>query len=298
MLADVEAAGHVVQRDGRDPGDEQPAKTALLRAGLEGGEEVAEEAAPVGERVVCLLAVHGQDGVGEVVVLVDQAVQVNAVAPGVREQLAQPAVDGRRGENAGAFGFREQVAVPLQHVPEHGQAMELELLLQRVERILECGEVEPQDDVAAALVRRVAADVGAAEHRVEFAREATVVVVLQQGDPARLAHPPGADEHCVADLIELAQEGGLVHVQLAVQADASKVGDAVGDAGVAGHGGAGRRAGGKHSRAGRAGRPGRLRIGRALGMTPEFWLNLQRMYDLDVARNSIELGDIERLTAA
>ena len=27
-----------------------------------------------------------------------------------------------------------------------------------------------------------------------------------------------------------------------------------------------------------------LRIGRALGMTPEFWLNLQRMYDLDRAR--------------
>ena len=41
-----------------------------------------------------------------------------------------------------------------------------------------------------------------------------------------------------------------------------------------------------------------LRIGQALGMTPEFWLNLQRMYDLDVARNSIELGEIERLTAA
>ena len=29
-----------------------------------------------------------------------------------------------------------------------------------------------------------------------------------------------------------------------------------------------------------------LRIGKALGMTPEFWLNLQRMYDLDVARAS------------
>ena len=41
-----------------------------------------------------------------------------------------------------------------------------------------------------------------------------------------------------------------------------------------------------------------LRIGRALGMTPEFWLNLQRMHDLDVARNSIELGDIKQLTAA
>ena len=30
-----------------------------------------------------------------------------------------------------------------------------------------------------------------------------------------------------------------------------------------------------------------LRIGQALGMPPEFWLNLQRMYDLDLARASI-----------
>ena len=41
-----------------------------------------------------------------------------------------------------------------------------------------------------------------------------------------------------------------------------------------------------------------LRIGRALGMTPEFWLNLQRMYDLDIARTAVDLGDIERLVAA
>ena len=27
-----------------------------------------------------------------------------------------------------------------------------------------------------------------------------------------------------------------------------------------------------------------LRIGQALGTTPDYWLNLQRMYDLDVAR--------------
>ena len=27
-----------------------------------------------------------------------------------------------------------------------------------------------------------------------------------------------------------------------------------------------------------------LRIGKALRMTPDFWLNLQRVYDLDVAR--------------
>ena len=41
-----------------------------------------------------------------------------------------------------------------------------------------------------------------------------------------------------------------------------------------------------------------LRIGRALGMTPEFWLNLQGMYDLDVARTTVEVGDIEQLVTA
>ncbi len=38
-----------------------------------------------------------------------------------------------------------------------------------------------------------------------------------------------------------------------------------------------------------------LRIGQALGMTPEFWLNLQRMYDLDVARASTDTHAIEPL---
>ena len=38
-----------------------------------------------------------------------------------------------------------------------------------------------------------------------------------------------------------------------------------------------------------------LRIGRALGMTPEFWLNLQRMYDLEVARASTDTQSIKPL---
>lgn len=38
-----------------------------------------------------------------------------------------------------------------------------------------------------------------------------------------------------------------------------------------------------------------LRIGSALGMTPEFWLNLQRMYDLDVARAKTDVSTIEPL---
>ena len=38
-----------------------------------------------------------------------------------------------------------------------------------------------------------------------------------------------------------------------------------------------------------------LRIGKALGMTPDFWLNLQRMYDLDVARATTDVSAIEAL---
>ena len=41
-----------------------------------------------------------------------------------------------------------------------------------------------------------------------------------------------------------------------------------------------------------------LRIGRALGTTPEYWLNLQGMYDLEQARNSVDIGAIEPLVAA
>ena len=38
-----------------------------------------------------------------------------------------------------------------------------------------------------------------------------------------------------------------------------------------------------------------LRIGKALGMTPEFWLNLQRMSDLDVARPAVDIGAFKPL---
>ena len=40
-----------------------------------------------------------------------------------------------------------------------------------------------------------------------------------------------------------------------------------------------------------------LRIGKALGMTAESWLNLQRMYDLDVARESTNTDEIQPLVS-
>ena len=41
-----------------------------------------------------------------------------------------------------------------------------------------------------------------------------------------------------------------------------------------------------------------LRIGRALGTTAALWLNLQTMYDLDVARRSVRTDAIEPLVPA
>ena len=41
-----------------------------------------------------------------------------------------------------------------------------------------------------------------------------------------------------------------------------------------------------------------LRIGQALGMTPEYWLNLQRMYDLEIARADADVNAIKPLVAA
>ena len=40
-----------------------------------------------------------------------------------------------------------------------------------------------------------------------------------------------------------------------------------------------------------------LRIGRALGMSAESWLDLQRLYDLDRARAELDVSDIEPLVA-
>ena len=38
-----------------------------------------------------------------------------------------------------------------------------------------------------------------------------------------------------------------------------------------------------------------LRIGKALRMTPDFWLNLQKLYDLEKARGSTDVSHIEPL---
>ena len=99
--ADVESAGHVVHGDGRHAGNEYALHAAAVPgARLERGEEVAVEAAAVGKRLVRLRPAVGQYGVGEVVVLVDQHVQRDAVLAGIVQQFVQSAVDRGVGQDA------------------------------------------------------------------------------------------------------------------------------------------------------------------------------------------------------
>lgn len=41
-----------------------------------------------------------------------------------------------------------------------------------------------------------------------------------------------------------------------------------------------------------------LRLGAAFATSPEFWLNLQRMYDLEVARSTADISHIQPLVEA
>ena len=242
VLADVEAAGDVVHGDRGDADDEQAlhAAAAAGRGGFQGGEEVAVEAAAVGEVVVRLRAVEREHRVGEVVVLVDQHVQRDVVVARVAEQLGKLVGDGRRREEFTQRRFRKQVGMAPQSAPELDVAVGLELPLQGLEPVVYRREVEPQHDVAALFARRVLSDVGAGEHGLEPAGPETVVVVLQQRYPQRLAEAPGADQEHVAFLLQPPQEAGLVDVQPPVQADALEVGLAVGDAWVGAQHGHGR----------------------------------------------------------
>ena len=176
---DVEAAGRVVHRDRRHAGDEQALDAAAGGTRLQRGEEAAVEAAAAGERPVGLGAAVRQHGVGEVVVLVDEHVERNALVARVDEELVELAVYGARFQDAPAHGFGKQVRVSLQGAAESRVAVGLEALPQRLQGVLEGGEVEAQNDVAIPVCRGPVADVRAFEERPEAFRTAPVVVVLQ-----------------------------------------------------------------------------------------------------------------------
>ena len=100
--------------------------------------------------------------------------------------------------------------------------MLLEAFLRGLLGVAKSGEVEVQDDVAVAVRRRPPSDVCAGKQRLEPVGRASIVVVLQQRNPARLPEPARAEEKGVAYLFQLVQEAGLVDVQVRSRRIASK----------------------------------------------------------------------------
>ena len=192
-------------------------------------EEAAIEAAAVGEGVIRLGAAIGEYGVGEVVVLVDQHVQRDAVLAGVFEQLVQLAVDRGVGEDAVDHRFGKQIPVPLQRAAQPDETVGLEPFPQGFQGIVEGREVKTQDHVAVAVGGGLPPDVGVREQPVEPVLAVAVVVILQERHPARLAEPAGSDQKRVAHLLQLVQKARLVDVETAFQAHRLEVGPAIGN---------------------------------------------------------------------
>ena len=193
VRADVEAARHVVHRDGRDARDEQ-ARDGRLGAGrrrLEFREEVLEEAVAVAQFVVRVQTAFGEDRVREVVVLVDDDVKLQAGVLQPGRDRVQLVASGLRCQNAVSKTVRQQFAI----VPHEGVAAEagvsVEVRLHPCDVFRHRGKVEAEHEVLAALVRRVLPDVRAGKELVEPVGVPHVVVRLEDRREERLAEPAG-----------------------------------------------------------------------------------------------------------
>ena len=90
--SDIETTRHVIQRDGAYTGDEHTFQCHAVAGSeeLEHVEEVAEEAFAVGGLTIRILSEGGKDGIGEVVVLVDDEVDTQAQPAGGAIDIIQP----------------------------------------------------------------------------------------------------------------------------------------------------------------------------------------------------------------
>ena len=111
--------------------------------------------------------------------------------------------------------------------PERG--VEVEAVLHAVDLLLDAREVEVEDEVLAALVRRVAADVEPAEELLEPVRVVDVVVALEDRAEERLAEAPRTQEERVARPLQLPDEGRAVNEVAVLRADEREVRHAVHD---------------------------------------------------------------------
>ena len=227
---DVEPARHVVHRDGRHPRHEEPRHRRVRprRRELELVEELLEEPVAVAEGLVALPRL-GEDRVREVVVLVDDHVELRVRALEHRRERAELRVARPRREDRLRRARRQPRGVVAGELVQPKRAVLVEAVLHAVGLLLDAREVEVEDEVLPALVRRVAADVEPAEELVEPVRVVDVVVALEDRAEERLPEAPRPQEERVARPLQLADEGRAVHEVAVLRADEREVRHAVHD---------------------------------------------------------------------
>ena len=126
----------------------------------------------------------------------------------------------------------KQIRIPLQRVPNHHLTILFKVVFEGFQRVFERRKVEAQHDVAMAVFGRLPPQVRAVEDGLKFVGSLAVVVVVQQGHPAGLAHAPGPNQKGIAFLFERVDKTGLIDVEALFQADGAEIGPAVGNARV------------------------------------------------------------------
>ncbi|BCU07689.1 hypothetical protein Atep_23660 [Allochromatium tepidum] len=193
---DIEAAGHIVQRQRRDAGDEQPRQTAAALSGgpLEHREDIAEKAAAVRQIPIGVLAEMGQQIVGEVVVFVDEQIERPAQMTQFHQQPLQCRRHGRLLTHPRRHVLRQVLRMAQEQAVDLIATMGLERGFQMLRLGAHHREIEAQAQVLAALRGRIGLDPGLGKEFIEGLGPFGVVVALHHRLQQTLAEAARADQ--------------------------------------------------------------------------------------------------------
>ena len=178
----------------------------------------------------------GKDGVGEVVVLVDEEIHIlSGTCASLIEVIQLLHGSAHRTQSFQSI-LRKEVGVYLAEVLESNAAMRVQPLAVVVQLAADAREVEIEHQIAVAARRGVLPDVQVTEKGFELVAGAHVVVVLQHIQREALAEAARTDEEEEAvRLLYHGDEAGLVHIIIIVLADIREVHHAVGKSLSAGY---------------------------------------------------------------
>ena len=226
--ADVEAAGEVVHRHGAYSCDE-----TTLDAGISPCFYFIEESAQVAFTVRFVgVAVQafgvGEDGVGEVVVFVDEEIHLLSGTFAGLIEVIQLFHRSAHGTQPFWSALRQKVGIFLAEVLESNPTVRIQSFAIVAQLAGDAGEVEVEHQISITARCGVLADVQVSKEVFEPVAGAHVVVVLQHIQRQALTESTGADEEKESiRLLYHGDEAGLIHIIIIFTTDDREVHHAV-----------------------------------------------------------------------